>query len=288
MSMMKLSLINTKRMNDMKSAEEKMRLEEERLKQEERDALKKLSEQANEIGEKNSAEGVSLIEEKEDEDIRRPSVSVEETDEASAESKEELPSWETKPDTEKAVFNGLGWLKSICIGVLIGVLLVVFVIQRNNVYGSSMEPNLYEGDVIFAQKISTYFDNYKRGDVVILDGSNLEGYTHDEYLIKRVIGLPGETIKIENGKVYIKKVGASDFEELNEDYLAPGTITTVSGLGLAKGYNEITLSSTEYYCMGDNRVPSNDSRNLGPFSEDRVKGVALFRVYPFTSIGTVK
>ena len=268
----------------MKSAEEK---------RQERDALLKLSEQANELSEKISAETNDLEEEAEEveEEVseRRPTVFMDEPEEEQkTENKDELPSWETKPDTEKAVFNGLSWLKSICIGVLIGVLLVVFVIQRSNVYGSSMEPSLYEGDVIFAEKISTYFDNFDRGDIVVLDGSNMEGYNHDEYLIKRVIGLPGETVKIEGGKVYIKKVGADDFEELQEDYLVSGTPTTVSGMGLSKGYNEITLSSTEYFCMGDNRLVSNDSRNLGPFTADRIKGIALIRVYPFSSIGRVK
>lgn len=290
----------------MKSAEEREqeRLEQERLEQEkmeaqkklqeDRDALQRLSEQANEV---NATESESTlaerISEKDDEvaSSRRPTVFMDDPDEGSADvnkAAEELPSWETKVDKEKAVFSGLSWLKSVCIGVVVGVLLVVFVIQRNNVYGTSMEPNLYEGDVIFAEKISTYFDNYERGDIVVLDGSNMEGYSHDEYLIKRIIGLPGETIKIDNGIVYIKKVGADDFEVLSEPYLTVGTITTVSGTGYSKGYNEITLSSTEYFCMGDNRVPSNDSRNLGPFTQDRIKGVALFRVYPFGSFGKIK
>ncbi len=265
----------------MKSAEERKN---------ERDALLKLSEQANELSEKKSAEMFddTDVEEEEETTERRPTVFMDEPEEAKEdEKKDELPSWETKPDTEKAVFNGLGWLKSICIGVLIGVFLVVFVIQRNNVYGSSMNPTLHEGDVIFAEKISTYFDNFDRGDVVILDGSNMEGYDHDEYLIKRVIGLPGETIKIENGKVFIKKKDSELFTELKEDYLVAGTLTTVSGSGWTNGYNEITLGDDEYYCMGDNRMVSNDSRNLGPFSADRIKGIALIRVYPFSSIGRV-
>ena len=267
----------------MKSAEERKN---------ERDALLRLSEQANELSEKQNSDvdtDSDLEEEEEQTSERRPTVFMDEPEEEPvARNKEELPSWETKTDKEKAVFSGLGWLKSICIGVLIGVLLVVFVIQRSNVYGSSMNPTLHEGDAIFAEKISTYFDNFDRGDIVILDGSNMEGYDHDEYLVKRIIGLPGETVKIENGKVYIKKKDALQFEELKEDYLAQGTITTVSGTGLTKGYEEITLSSSEYYCMGDNRMVSNDSRNLGPFDADRIKGVALVRVYPFNAIGVVK
>ena len=280
----------------MKSAEEKLRLEEEKEQQrreekmkldEERDQLRKLSEQANELGAK-ASEGTVFEEEEEETSNRHPTVFMDEPEEKTEVKKESLPEWETKIDKEKVVFNGLGWLKSVCIGILIGVILVVFVIQRNNVYGSSMEPTLYEGDIIFTQKLDNYFDTYERGDIVILDGTDMEGYTHDEYLIKRVIGLPGETVKIENGKVFIKKGDGLEFEELDEPYLLSGTITTVTGTGLAKGYDEITLSSTEYYCLGDNRFVSKDSRNLGPFDADRIKGVALVRVYPFDSIKFVK
>ena len=196
-------------------------------------------------------------------------------------------SWKTKTDKEKVVFEGLSWLKSICIGVLIGVLLVVFVCQRDNVYGPSMQPTLDDGDVVYVQKISTYLKNYERGDIVILDGSDMEGYSHEEYLIKRIVGLPGETVKFTNGKVYIKKVGESEFTELDEPYLPADTITTLSGTGIAKGYEEITLSPDEYFCLGDHRQVSNDSRNLGPFTAKRIKGVVLIRVYPFKKFGTV-
>ena len=177
----------------------------------------------------------------------------------------------------------LDWVKTICIGVAVGVFLVVFVIQRNDVYGSSVEPTLMSDDVIFAEKISTYFANYDRGDIVILDGRGMEGYTHEEYLVKRIVGLPGETIRIADGVVYIRKPGETSFTVLDEPYLPAGTATTVSGTGIAYGYDEITLGENEYYCMGDNRGVSNDSRNLGPFEEKRIKGVGVVLAYPFSS-----
>ena len=90
------------------------------------------------------------------------------------------------------------WLRTICIGILAGVFIVVFLVQKDNVYGDSMYPTLSSGDAIFTQKLSTYFKSYKRGDIVILDGSNMEGYYGKEYLVKRVVALPGETVKIEN------------------------------------------------------------------------------------------
>ena len=178
----------------------------------------------------------------------------------------------------------LDWLKTICIGIIAGVLLVIFVIQRDDVYGRSMMPTLSSGDVVFTQKISTYFDTYDRGDVVILDGKGMYGYDKEEYLIKRVIGLPGETVKIEDGNVYIKPKGSSEFYMLNETYLEPGTQTTVRSYGVEHGYDEVVLGEKEYYCMGDNRPESNDSRTLGVFTANRIKGVAVIRIFPFNSI----
>lgn len=180
----------------------------------------------------------------------------------------------------------MDWLRTICIGVIAGVLLVVFVIQRDNVYGDSMNPTLESGDVLFTQKISTYFKSYERGDIVVLNGQGMEGYSKSEYLIKRVVGLPGETVKIENGNVYIKPMGHSDYYMLQENYLEEGVKTTMMDYGTAHGYNEIKLGENEYFCLGDNRPVSNDSRNLGPFTADRIVAVAVFRVFPFNKIRT--
>ena len=176
------------------------------------------------------------------------------------------------------------WLRTICIGVLAGVFIVVFLVQRDDVYGSSMQPTLTQGDILFTQKLSTYFDTFKRGDIVVLDGSNMEGYTKKEYLIKRVVGLPGETIRIADGNVYIKPADSTEFYLLQENYLPEGTKTIVMDDGKSKGYDEITLGENEYYCMGDNRPVSNDSRNLGPFTADRIIAVAVIRVFPLTEI----
>ena len=180
----------------------------------------------------------------------------------------------------------MDWLRTICIGVIAGVLLVVFVIQRDNVYGDSMNPTLESGDVLFTQKISTYFKKYDRGDIVVLNGQGMEGYSKSEYLIKRVIGLPGETVKIEDGNVYIKPMGHGDYYLLQENYLPEGIKTTMMDYGTAHGYNEIKLGDNEYFCMGDNRPVSNDSRNLGPFTADRIVAVAVFRAFPFNKIRT--
>lgn len=183
-----------------------------------------------------------------------------------------------------AAYEIFDWLRTICIGILAGIFIVVFLAQRDDVHGDSMMPTLNSGDVIFTQKLSTYFKTFKRGDIVILDGSNMEGYYNKEYLVKRVVALPGETVKIENGNVYIKPAGGSEFYQLVENYLPTGTKTTMMDDGMKRGYNEVTLGEDEYYCLGDNRPVSNDSRNLGPFTAKRIKAVALVRVYPLNEI----
>lgn len=193
---------------------------------------------------------------------------------------------EVKPEDRKQaiITSVLDWLIAIAVGVLVGILMVVFVVQRDNVYGDSMVPNLRSGYIVMTDKISTYFDNYDRGDIVILDGENMEGYNHEEYLIKRIIGLPGETVRIADGHVYIREAGAEDFYMLDEPYIDASVETYVMSWGMERGYDEITLGEDEYYCLGDNRPVSNDSRNLGPFSADRIKGIAFVIIYPFNAI----
>lgn len=170
-------------------------------------------------------------------------------------------------------------VRFVAVGLLVGILLVVFVIQRNDVYGSSMEPTLQSGDAVFVQMLTVYTGNFKRGDIVTIDAKGMEGYTHEENLIKRVIGLPGETIKIEDGDVYINGTLLDE-----SAYLPADTRTYVGAEGQARGYMEMTLGPNEYYCMGDNRATSRDSRRLGPFTKDKLESKVLMRIYPFSKI----
>ena len=121
-----------------------------------------------------------------------------------------------KGTTAYEVFD---WIRTICIGVLAGIFIVVFLVQKDNVYGDSMSPTLNSGDAVFAQKISNYFKSYKRGDIVVLDGHDMEGYSSKEYLIKRIVGLPGETIRIADGHVYIKPADSSESAGFSERLL---------------------------------------------------------------------
>jgi len=208
-----------------------------------------------------------------------------------AESEETLdPEEEAETDDEKkheeenakeksALYMFLDTVKFVAIGLLIGILLVVFVIQRNDVYGSSMEPTLHTGDAVFVEMISVYTGNFDRGDIVTIDAKGMDGYTHEENLIKRIIGLPGETIKIDEGNVYINGVLLDE-----SAYLPAGTKTFVGAEGQARGYQEITLGPDEYYCMGDNRGGSNDSRRMGPFKKSQIDAKVLARIYPFNKM----
>ena len=176
------------------------------------------------------------------------------------------------------LYSFLDTLRFISLGLLVGILLVVFVIQRNDVYGESMEPTLFDNDAVFVEMISVYLGNFDRGDIVTIDAEGMEGYYHKENLIKRIVGRPGETVDIIDGMIYING------NLLIEPYLTDGVMTYVSTEGTEKGYDHITLGPNEYYCLGDNRGASNDSRRLGPFTTAQIKSHVIARIYPFDEI----
>ncbi|MEE3351892.1 MAG: signal peptidase I, partial [Saccharofermentanaceae bacterium] len=257
------------------------------------------SEIAEQESETESGEEVEASEEDEesDEDEEESDEDEEESDEAEEESEEAEEESDEDEETDKkaakakkkdreesqkeksALYMFFDTIKFVAIGLLIGILLVVFVIQRNDVYGSSMEPTLYSGDAVFVEMISVYTGNFDRGDIITIDAKGMEGYSHEENLIKRIVGLPGETIKIADGDVYING------QLLDEsDYLPAGTKTYVGAEGQSRGYDEMTLGPDEYYCMGDNRGGSNDSRRMGPFKKSQIDAKVLARIYPFNKM----
>ena len=210
-------------------------------------------------------------------DLKFPSM--EEVPQAPRKVRRETPEKKSDIVKERAfrvLFEVLGILRYTCICLLVGAFVHSFVMQRNDVVGSSMEKTLLPDDVLWVEMVSHFFRGYQRGDIVILDASEMHGRTEPENrFVKRVIALPYETITIEGGMVYIN--GAL----LNEPYLAEGITTLVAGT--SESFS-LTLGTDEYFCMGDNRPRSLDSRILGPFTIDRIKGRALVRVYPFDSI----
>lgn len=153
--------------------------------------------------------------------------------------------------------------------IVIAVLINLFLAQATRVYGSSMEPNLYTDQRLVVEKISYHLHSPQRGDVVVIRMPR-QG---PELLIKRIIGLPGETIEVREGQVYI------DGQAIQEDYLTQPTNGT---------YGPLTIPAGQVFVMGDNRGASNDSRSFGPVEFERLVGRAWVSYWPIEQLGLIR
>ena len=168
----------------------------------------------------------------------------------------------------------MGWLLYIIIIVGAAYLIVTFVGQRTQVSGSSMETTLSDGDQLIVDKISYRFRDPKRYDIIVFPYQ----YEPDTYYIKRIIGLPGETIQIIDGYIYI------DGEQLDEHY---GN-ELMNDPGIAA--EPVALGEDEYFVLGDNRNNSQDSRavNVGVIHRKDILGRAWIRIWPLDSMGVIR
>lgn len=148
--------------------------------------------------------------------------------------------------------------------ILIVITLRTFIVTPIVVSGESMVPTLSGGELMLLKKYDT---EYERFDIVVVNKS-VEG----DNLIKRIIALPGETIKYRNNKLYIN-------DEIFEDIYA---------FGNTENFREITLGNDEYFLMGDNREISLDSRSLGIIKKQEIEGTVGIVLYPFNKIGNVE
>lgn len=183
---------------------------------------------------------------------------IEPLDEAS---QRKSPSW---------VQELLGWSKDIIVAVLGAILIVIFVVQPVKVEGTSMEPKLQPQDRLFVNKFVYYVSDIGRGDVVVF------WYPRDpsKSFIKRVIGLPGDSVEIRSGTVFVN--GKSLFE--------PYLLKRVD----ADSHPPEVVPPQHYFVLGDHRDSSSDSRDWGSVSKQNIFGAAVFRYWPLQRIGFVE
>lgn len=156
-------------------------------------------------------------------------------------------------------------IKEISPYVLIIVVIVViriFIATPVKVDGDSMYNTLNDNDIVLLSKLSSI----DRFDIIVLKEND-----NNATIIKRVIGMPGDKVKIRNNKIYINN-------KIIEDEYAYGETSD---------YDEITLGDDEYFVLGDNRLISKDSRYFGAIKKSDIKGKAVFRLFPFTRFGSI-
>ncbi len=177
---------------------------------------------------------------------------------------------------EQSTLNKVGmfFLELIKVVVLAGITIVLiryFLFKPFYVKGQSMEPNFFEKDYLIIDEITYRFREPVRGEVIVFQAPGI-----DDHYLKRVIGLPGERVKVEGEKIIIyndQHPQGMVMEEVYLDEQTPGSIT-------------ITLQEDEYFVLGDNRDASYDSRRFGAIKAETITGRVWFRGWPFSRISS--
>ncbi len=161
--------------------------------------------------------------------------------------------------------------KIVIVALLVVIPVRYFLFQPFIVKGQSMEPTFFNGDYLIIDEISyRLFKSPQRGEVIVFKSPDNSSTRY----IKRIIGLPGETLEIKNGKIIIYK--DDNPQVLDEsDYLSKGLETP--------GDLEISLDYNQYFVLGDNRFSSFDSRRFGSLTKENIVGRVYFRAWPFTA-----
>ncbi len=194
-----------------------------------------------------------------------------------------------EPTEPSASRRGLGCLleivETLVLTLVIYLLIHNFIAQPFEVEQRSMTPTIISGEYVLIDKITPRFGEYQRGDIIVFQPP--PGYEQGGVpFIKRVIGLPGDTVRLENGDVFITPPGGVA-TRLSEPYVISGvdgapapTIPKDSG-----GTAEWAIPTGQYFVMGDNRPDSQDSRFFGPIERDLIVGRAWLRYFPLDRIG---
>jgi len=174
----------------------------------------------------------------------------------------------------KSFFYAIWEIVEVAVIAIVSVLIIRnFLVQPFLVNGASMEPNFHNSDYLLVDEISYRFREPQRGEVVVFRYPGDERY----YYIKRVIGLPGEEVKIRDGKVVIFNQDNPNGLILDESYLGENTTTS--------GKDEmVEIGENKYFVMGDNRGFSFDSRSWGLLDRKEIVGITRLRLWPFNKV----
>lgn len=167
-------------------------------------------------------------------------------------------------------------IKTIAIVLIIAFLIKSYLIQTFIVEGTSMEPNFHTGEYLLVDKISYRLSKPKRGQIIVFIARKDD--PSKDY-IKRIIGLPGDSVKVNNLGTFINN------QKLAEPYLRNDSNQDPM---IESGQTNITLSDNEYFVLGDNRLNSRDSRTIGPIKSYDIIGRTFLIVMPFKNSGLVK
>lgn len=171
-----------------------------------------------------------------------------------------------------AIFD---FLQGIVVILAVLVMIYLFVMSPQEINGASMEPNFHNGEYILTNKVLYKLREPERGDVVIFKSPK----NKDVDYIKRVIGLPGDTVGLKGNALYVND------QRVEEPYLTPD-IAIFGGSYLQEG-QEIVVPPGRYFVAGDNRPHSSDSREFGPVPKEDFIGVAFLRYWPFSRFGVL-
>lgn len=170
---------------------------------------------------------------------------------------------------EKSVLHS--WFRDMVVSVVVSAFIILFLYQPVRVEGTSMLPMLEDQDRLFVNKMAYRVGDIHRGDVVVF----LYPHDHSKSYIKRVIALPGDTLRIEQGRVYVNG------QPVVEGYV-PARFED------SRSHPETVLSAQEYWVMGDHRSISSDSRDFGPVERPLIYGKAAFVYWPMDQAGVVR
>jgi len=162
------------------------------------------------------------------------------------------------------------WARDLLLGICFIVVIIIFLYQPVKVEGTSMAPLISDQERIFINKLVYRFEAISRGDVVVF----WYPYDRTKSFIKRVVGLPGETVEIRQGRVYVNE------KLIEEPYILPAYLDSNS-------FPPFRIPPRQYFVMGDHRDSSNDSRMFGPVPGEYIYGKAVFAYWPMDHFGTL-